>query len=295
MISLESYRIFLTVAREGSFSKGALKLYVTQPAVSQAIGNLEEKCGVRLFNRMARGVSLTSAGRILLEYIEPAFNLIRSGERRLEDIRDMVSGEIRISASDTFCMYYLPPYLDRFRSNYPGIRLNIANKTSAETVEMLKAGEADLGIMNLGSAVDENIQIWKKDTLEYVFIAKKGTLSNEGKWYTPKELSELPLLTLEKGTTTREHLENYFEREGIGFSPEMELGSIELLLRFTSMGMGISCMAVEFLKKSPYEEYMDVLPLTVPIRKRSIGVVTLKSGVVTGAAKAFIGEIAEEL
>lgn len=293
MDGVDAYRIFLEVAREKSFSKAARKLYVTQPAVSQAIGNLEERNGVRLFHRLPRGVALTGEGRMLMEYIEPAFNLINDGERRLREEGSKRSGEVRISASDTFCMYYLPPYLKKFRENYPGIKINIANKTSAETIEMLKSGEADLGIINLGSIADKRIRIWKKEELVSFFIAQKGNDEYMGR-RSPEELADLPMLTLEKGTTTREYLDRYFADAGIAFSPFMELGSVELLLRFTAMGMGISCIAGNFLEKSPYCSQIDIIEPDVPISKRSIGVVTLNSSVITGAAKAFIDIMTEE-
>lgn len=293
MDNIDSYRIFLEVARQGSFSKGALKLYITQPAVSQAINNLEERNGVRLFQRMPRGVVLTNEGRILMEYLEPAFNLIKDAERRLQSARNNKMGEVRISASDTFCMYYLPPYLKKFSRKYPNIRLNIANKTSAETIEVLKSGDADLGIINLGSSPDEKLRIWKKNELESYFIMKRGIRKYDDHT-SPEQLASLPIMTLEKGTTTREHLDQYFEEAGVKFTPFMELGSVELLLRFTSLGMGISCIARDFLEKSPYDKKIDIIRPEVPIRKRSIGVVTLSSSVVSGAAKAFIEVMTEE-
>ena len=294
MNNIDSYRVFIEAARQGSFSKAALKLYISQSAVSQAISSLEEKSGVVLFKRMARGVKLTNDGRMLMEFLEPAFNLIKDAERRLALARDNVFGEVRISASDTFCMYYLPPFLTKFRKKHPGIRLNIANKTTAETIDMLLGGEVDLGIINLTESLDKRIKVWKEEELESYFIVKRGDLSYKVEKYTPRELSYLPIMTLEKGTTTREHLDNYFSEAGISYTPSMELGSVELLIRFTAMGMGVSCIAKEFLEKSPYDKKIDVLRLSVPIRKRSIGVVTLYSSVVTGAAKAFIDVMTEE-
>ena len=293
MNNTDAYRIFMEVAKEGSFSKAARNLYITQPAVSQAISGLEEKNGVRLFYRLPRGVVRTSEGEILMEYIEPALTLINDAERHLHEAGKVQNGEIRISASDTFCMYYLPPYLAGFRKKYPNIRINIANKTSSETIEMLNSGKADLGIINIDGVLDKRILLWKKEELESVFIIKKG--SDELKYKkSPQELANLPLMTLEKGTTTREHLDAYFRNEGVVFKPSMELGSVELLLRFTSIGMGISCISKEFLEKSPYRRNIDVLEAAVPISKRSIGVVTLNRSIITGAAKAFIDLITGE-
>ncbi len=190
-------------------------------------------------------------------------------------------------------MYYLPPYLKKFSKRYPNIRLNIANKTSAETIEVLKSGGADLGIINLGNSPDDKLKIWKKNELESYFIMKRGIRKYDDST-SPEQLANLPIMTLEKGTTTREHLDQYFDEAGIKFKPFMELGSIELLLRFTSMGMGISCIARDFLEKSPYDKKIDIIRPDVPIRKRSIGVVTLNSSVVSGAAKAFIDVMTEE-
>jgi DNA-binding transcriptional LysR family regulator len=99
---------------------------------------------------------------------------------------------------------------------------------------------------------------------------------------------------LEKGTSTRAHIDGYFSKAGLSIEPSIELGSVELLIRFASMGMGMSCVAREFLENSAYRNMVDIVPAQVPVQKRSIGVVTLKGNPISRAAEAFLEIFMEE-
>lgn len=292
--NLEQYKVFYTVAVEKGFSKAAEKLFISQSAVSQSIGQLEEKSGVKLFVRLPRNIRLTKEGEMLLEHVGPAIERIRAGEKRLKDMAVLKIGSVTVSSSDTFCMYLFPSILEKFSKSHPEISMNIANKTSSETRILLDKGEADIGIINLYGKNYENLKIWKKYTINDCFIIKKGTLEKDLKKMSIKEISELNHIMLEKGTSTRAHIDNYFKNAGINIEAGIELGSVELLLKFAAMGMGVSCIAKEFLEKSPYVNMIDIIPIKTPINQRSIGVVTLRGVPVSKAAEAFLGIITEE-
>ena len=120
-IRLELYKIFDKVAKCQSFSKAAKELYMTQPAVSQAIMQLEDELKIRLFTRTPRGVILTNEGKLLFEYTNSAISLLDTGEKKLKESRDLKKGELKIGVSDTISRYYLLPYLERFHKSYPNI------------------------------------------------------------------------------------------------------------------------------------------------------------------------------
>lgn len=269
-------------------------MFISQSAVSQSIGQLEEKSGVKLFVRLPRNIRLTKEGELLLEHVGPAIERIKAGEKHLSDMVALKCGGVTVSSSDTFCMYLFPSILEKFNKSNPEISMKIANKTSSETRMLLDKGEADIGIINLYKNNYENLKIWKKYTINDCFIIKKGTLGTVLKKMSIKEISELNHIMLEKGTSTRAHIDNYFKTAGINIEAGIELGSVELLLKFASMGMGVSCIAREFLEKSPYVNLVDIIPIKTPLNQRSIGVVTLKGVPISKAAEAFLGIIMEE-
>lgn len=275
-------------ATQGSFSKAAEKLFVSQSAVSQSIMQLEDAVGAKLFQRVPRGIELTKEGRMLFEHVEPAVNLIKSGEKRIGELISQRRENIIVSASDTHCMYYLPDILERFKSMNSEIGIVVANKTTSETMNLLKKGEVDIGVVNLPEKTMGNVKIWAKSGLDYCFIAKKGTTEASGALKSPEQIASMPLIMLEKGTGHRSHLEKYLAGSGQEVEPRMELGSIELLIKFAAMGMGVSCVERQFLEKSPYSKDTDIIPVKKPVGKRYIGVITLKGVPLSRPAEAFV-------
>ncbi len=278
---------------QGSFSKAAEILFVSQSAVSQSIMQLENAMGTKLFRRIPRGIELTREGRILLEHVEPAVNLLKSGERRISERISTKNKNVTISASDTHCMYYLPDHLERFKSQNPDVGIIVANKTTLETMNLLKKGEADIGVVNLPDKQIKNVRIWAKSELNHSFIAKKGLTQAVKSRKSPAQIAKMPLIMLEKGTGHRSHLDKYFMDKGLEVEPKMELGSIELLIKFAAMGMGVSCVESEFLRKSPYSHEVEAIPVKKDIGKRYIGVITLKGVPLSGPAEAFVSLITE--
>ena len=108
-ISFELYKIFYHTAKAASFSGAARKLFISQSAVSQAIGNLEDKLGSRLFVRKARSIRLTAEGEVLFKHVEQAYNFIKTAEEKILEIQNLSLGEIRIGIGDTNCRFILIP------------------------------------------------------------------------------------------------------------------------------------------------------------------------------------------
>lgn len=143
-VKLELYRVFHEVARMGNISAAAQNLFISQSAVSQSIKQLEEQLQVRLFSRSTKGVYLTSEGKLLQEYISHALGLIQSGEEKLAQSRQLLTGELIIGASDTVTKTYLLSRLEAFHRDYPDIRIRILNGTSHMVLNYLHAGQVDI-------------------------------------------------------------------------------------------------------------------------------------------------------
>ena len=144
---LSQYRIFYEVARCGNISRAAKELYISQPAISKAIGKLEESLGTRLFLRNSRGVQLTPEGNVLFQHVSDAFDSLSRGEKELKRIHDFHIGQLKIGVSNTLCKYVLLPYLKSFVEKYPHVNITIESQSTAHTLEMLEARKIDIGLV----------------------------------------------------------------------------------------------------------------------------------------------------
>jgi len=286
-MKLDLYKVFVEVAKLKSFSKAAEHLYMTQPAISQSINQLERELDVRLFTRTPRGVTLTNEGQILFEHVNSAINLIDLGETKLMESKKLMSGVLRIGVGDTISRYYLLPFLERFHNMYPNIKLKIINRTTFEICELIKSGEVDIGICNL-PIEDLNLNIKKLMDIHDIFVCGENYVSITEKPLSFHELAKLPLILLEPKSNSRQYVESYILSKGIKIEPEIELGSHDLLLEFARINLGISCVIKEFSKGYLDNKMLFEVKLKEEIPERAIGVCFLKSVSLSSAAMRFV-------
>lgn len=288
-INFELYKVFYHAAKNLNFSKAAENLFISQSAVSQSIKQLEKNLGTKLFFRHSKSMKLTSEGELLFKHIEKAFNFIKSGEKALYAISNMIQGEIRIGASDTICKYFLIPYFKKFHENYPGIKIQITNRPSPVCTELLKKGNIDVAVVNLNKTQDyNNFDIKIVNTIQDVFIAGKKYSDLKGKEISLKELENYPLISLEKNSTTRIYFENLIRENDVKITPEIELGSIDLLVELTKIGLGISFVMETAIKDELDKGSIFALKIKENIPKRSIGIITNSKLPLSPTIKEFI-------
>ncbi|MFH5184992.1 LysR family transcriptional regulator [Paenibacillus sp. TAB 01] len=293
-MNLEWYKVFYQAALTGSLSKAAEALYITQPAVTHSIKQLEQHLGGQLFFRTSKGVQLTEEGRVLFRYIEQAFNFITTGEQKLAELHDLMSGEIKIGAGDTLCRHYLLPYLQSFHARYPDIKIQVTNRTSPETIKLLKEGRIDLGIVHL-PVQEDRIHIRESLVIQDCFAAGESYRELEGRPIPLSELNRFPLILLEQGSSTRAYIDAYAASHGVTLKPEIELGSIDLLAEFAKTGLGIACIIQNFAgpELNAGDAGLFEIRLEPPIPPRKVGIVTLKDVPLSAAAKRFIDRLLE--
>jgi len=289
--SLDSYRIFAEVARRKSFSGAARALYISQPAVSLAIMNLENELGSRLFIRSPKGVTLTYEGKLLHEYVESALNLVNMGESKLAELHNLESGELKIGVGDTISKYFLLPYMVKFHQMYPKINLRVINRTTPDLCSLVKSGEIDLAICNL-PVEDPALKIKKCISIHDVFVCGDRFREACSLPMSLKEIAELPLILLESKSNSRRYVEEYMLSRGVRVKAEIELGSHDLLLEFARFNFGVACVIEEFSRDYLEKGLLWKVELEEPIPKRAIGFCTLKSVPLSPASARFV-EIVE--
>lgn len=289
-IKLDLYKIFCEVAKLGSFSKAAKSLYMTQPAVSQAIMQLESELEIRLFTRTPRGVVLTNEGEILFEYANSAINLINVGEKKIIESKNLMAGELRIGVGDTISRYFLLPFLEEFHSKYPKIKLKVINRTTLELTDLLKSGEVDVAICNL-PVKDSTLEIMELMDIHDIFVCGEKYKDRISIPLSFNEIADLPLILLEPKSNSRLYVEKYILSKGVKIEPEIELGSHDLLLEFARINLGISCVVKEFSKEYLKNKLIYEVKLCEEIPKRAIGVCFLKTVSLSSAATKFVQDL----
>ncbi|HIT34851.1 MAG TPA: LysR family transcriptional regulator [Candidatus Faecousia intestinigallinarum] len=286
-MDLSLYRIFLAVAEEESFVRAAARLYLTQPAVSQAVQRMEKQADTKLFVRSRRGVQLTSEGKILYEHASAAMAMLEAGERQLGRVQSLEAGMLHLGAADTITKEFLLPYLRAFRELHPGIQLQVTNRTSVELVQKVLTGKVDMAIVNLPV---QNSRLRVQPILEVhdIFVAGPAFAHLRGKTLTPAELAALPLAMLERASNSRRYVEDYFSRQGVKLAPQIELGAHGLLPDFAAIGFGLSCVVQELCPRELEEGTVFPVALQPPIPPRSVGACWLAAMELPPAAREFL-------
>lgn len=286
-INYELYKVFYHVASSLSFSETSKQLFISQSAVSQSIKTLEKKIGQPLFIRSTKKVQLTPAGELLLQHIEPAMNLIRRGEEQIQNVNDTRLGQLHISASDTICRYFLVPYIQKFHELYPDVPIRITNATSKSCVDLLEQGKVDIIITNHpNSRMNTSYITQTLTTFQDVFIANPTHFPQVTKEMTFKEISGLPILMLDKNSTTSEYLHQIFLEHRLDLVPAFQLYSNDLLIDLARIGLGIAFIPDYCIKHSSKD--LTVVSTKEKLPPRSLIAATHPSLPLGASAEAFL-------
>ena len=290
MVNLELYRVFYVVAKCGSLTKAAEELYISQPAVSQAIKQLETQLGGKLFNRTHKGMELTeTGGKQIFDTVEKALKLFEDAESQYAELKDTATGIVRICASDTVSTHFLLPYIKEYHEKYPNVNLILQNCTSSETIELLKNNKGDIGFVNLPiDDTDINLSNTVMQ-LHDTFVASQNFKELTEGVIDLKRLQDYPLLMLELSTATRQAIVSFAHSQGVHLHPEIELASLELMVQLAKNGIGIACIPREFVLHELNEEKSLVEIKTNPtLPTRAIGLALPKKENLTFAVREFI-------
>ena len=284
---IEQYRIFNVVAKSQSFSKAAETLFMTQSAVSQSIKQLESSIDMVLFQRTAKGVRLTEAGNILYKYTSSAMELLETGLLKLDALKTLDDGELKIGASDSISTHFLLPHLEMFHKIYPNIKIKIINRVTSETIELLKNGKIDIAFGNL-PIQDDDLEVIECMSVQDTFVAGNDFSNLKDKIFSREEISNLPLILLENKANSRKYVDKVFLESGQVLTPSIELGAHDLLLQLAKINLGVSCVVKEFSQNYIKNKFVFELKQKNPIPKRAIGYCYSKNLPITPTMKEFM-------
>lgn len=287
LTKLENYRVFCKVAQHKSFSGAAQELFLSQPAVSQSVRQMEEQLGMQLFVRSSKKVELTPQGSILYEYASSALGLLESAEQQLSGLQTLGAGQLRLGAGDITARHLLLPALERFHQLYPKVHLSIFNRTSASSLELLHAGRIDAAFVNL-PIEDDRITVHWESPVQDIFVAGQRFAELKDKPLTARQLARLPLIMLEHKANSRVYVQRFFLRQGVELQPEIELASYELMGELARINLGVSCMVRQFCRQELQSGKLFELRLTEPVPARSIGMVSLKGVSLPPSVSRFV-------
>lgn len=270
--NLSQYKIFYEVAKAGNISKAAKELYISQPAISKAIGKLEESLGTRLFLRNSRGVQLTPEGNVLFQHVAAAFDSLSRGEKELKRIHDFHIGQLKIGVSNTLCKYVLLPYLKSFVEKYPHVNITIESQSTAHTLEMLEARKIDIGLVAEPRA-RRGLNFTPVMEIHDGFVCTPAYMENltlrEGP--APDIFKTGNIMLLDRSNMSRKHLDTYLSDRDIEVNQLLEVTDMALLIEFARIGLGIACVILDFVSDDLKNGTLIEVPLDAPIPRRIIG------------------------
>ncbi|MEM8781134.1 MAG: LysR family transcriptional regulator, partial [Cyanobacteria bacterium P01_G01_bin.49] len=297
--TLDQLRILKAIAAEGSFKRAADTLYVSQPAVSLQVQNLEKQLNVPLFDRGGRKAQLTEAGHLLLSYGEKIITLCQETCRAIEDLQNLQGGTLIVGASQTTGTYLLPRMIGLFRQKYPDVAVQLQVHSTRRTSWGVANGQVDLAIIGgeVPAELQEVLKIipYAEDELALILpidhpLAKASTIQKE-------DLYRLNFISLDSQSTIRKVIDKVLTRSAIDtkrLKIEMELNSIEAIKNAVQAGLGSAFVSITAIEKELQMKNLHVASIKDIEVRRTLSVIINPNRYRSKAAEAFIKEILPE-
>jgi DNA-binding transcriptional LysR family regulator len=294
--TLDQLRILKAIATEGSFKRAADSLYISQPAVSLQVQNMERQLDVPLFDRGGRRAQLTEGGHLLLDYGEKILSLCEEACRTLEDLQNLQGGTLIVGASQTTGTYLLPRMIGLFRKHYPEVSVQLHVHSTRRTSWSVANGQIDLAI--IGGSVPNELQdslesvAYAEDELALILptshpLAQVGTIQLD-------DLYKLQFIALDSQSTIRKVIDQVLSHCGLEtdrLKIEMELNSIEAIKNAVQAGLGAAVVSVSAIEKELDMQLLHRAGVEGVVLKRTLSVIYNPVRYRSKAAEAFSQEI----
>ena len=280
-VDISALQAFITVARHQSFSKAAAQMRLTQPAVSKRVAGLENELGTKLFNRIARQVSLTEAGEQLLPRAQELVNQASDMQRYALSLNDDISGTLSVAISHHIALHRMPPILKQFNQLYPGVKLDIRFEESDQALNSVERGDIEFAIITLPSRLPPNLAaetVWT-DQL-HIVIGLGHRLSQSGS-VTLQQLADYSCVLPTADTETHQIIRREFEHAGLGLQVQMNTNNLQSLKMLAVAGIGWS-----LLPETMLDDELQVLDLEQTLT-RKLGLVVHRKRSHSNAAGAM--------
>ena len=290
--TLHQLKVFETVARNGSFTRAAEELLITQPTVSSQVKQLTKSVGLPLFEQIGKSLYLTDAGRELLATCQDVFEKLNNFEIKIADLKGTKQGQLNLAVITT-AKYFVPRLLGPFCQNYPGIDVALKVTNHQEIQQRMLDNRDDLYVV---SNPNTDIDLTSKSFLNnpLVVVARKDHPLATKKNINLKELNDQPFIMREQGSGTRDAIYQLFAKHNISVKVKLELGSNEAIKQAISGGLGISILSEHCLISEGKSGELAVLNFQhFPIKRRWF-VAHLSGKKLSVIAETFLNYLLEE-
>jgi DNA-binding transcriptional LysR family regulator len=291
-VELSELRVFLKVAAERSFSRAAMKLHRTQPAVSQAVRRLEESVGERLFDRATKDASLTDAGRLLRDYAERLLRLSEEAESAVRDLRDLRRGRVLVGANEA-SVHVVLPIIARFRQAHPLVHVDVRRIPARQVGAEVAQGSLDFGVLTFQPA-EPGLGSMVLGQDELVMLVHPSHALAHSREVTLSECARQTVIAHNDPSHVRDRVLRLFEQHHIPANILVSLPSLEGIKRAVAMQMGVALLPRRCAESEIARG--DLVALAMPeIRlRRQVRLIYRKSGERSHASTAFLGLLEEK-
>jgi DNA-binding transcriptional LysR family regulator len=294
--TLDQLRILKAIASEGSFKKAAESLYISQPAVSLQVQNLEKQLSVPIFDRGNRKASFTEEGEVLLRYGIRILSLCDESCRAIEDLRCLNGGTLVIGASQTTGTYLMPRLIGLFRQKYPQIAVQLQVHSTRRISWSVANGQVNLAIIGgkVPPELDNVLQITPYAEDELALILPKLHPFSKLEYIQKEDLYRLRFIALDTQSTIRKVIDQVLKQNGIDstrFKIEMELNSVEAIKNAVQSGLGAAFVSISAIAKElelGILQWVKIEDITI---KRTLSIVVNPNRYRSKASQAFSKEI----
>lgn len=292
-LNFNQLRLFLAVAEHGGVTRAAEAIFVSQPAISKAVHELEREIGVPLLAHVGRRVELTEAGEILADYARRIFALAAEGRQAMDELRGLERGRLAVGASTTIGIYLLPRLMGRYHARHPAIATALDIGNTEQVLAQLRAGALDLALVEGPvTGADLAAEPYLRD--ELVLITAPAHPFAALPEVPLDALAREPFLLREPGSGTREVVARALAERGVEPPVAMELGHTEAIKQAVAAGLGVSILS----RLTVEREVAQGLLATVPIAGLTIGrhflLVRRRGARPSAAAHAWLDVLREE-
>ena len=295
-MDLYKLKSFYTVAKLGSFSRAAEVLYLTQPAVSTQIKDLENEYQTKLFDRIGRDIRLTPAGEILIPYVKNILDLLDESRLSVNVLKKAGEGSVKIGVSELPGARLIPSCLSEFLNTYPKVHVSITAKKSSEISELVKTNKVDIGIIGNSSpeisAGDFKGTTIYKDRIVAALSPDHPLAGKES--LTVKELSNQPLIVSLKNTVSRQAIDKLFHRLNIPYKIAYEIENKSMIKTMIEKNLGISFFSFLEIEKESEYGCLKTLSISDYPFYRYIQIIYHKNKNLSPTQKAFYDFITEK-
>ncbi|MCI8993318.1 MAG: LysR family transcriptional regulator [Eubacterium sp.] len=286
--NFDYYRIFFSAAKHKNITSAANELFLSQPTISRSIQKLEHELGCTLLVRTNQGVELTAEGRLLYRHVEKAVESIETVEEKLMQIKNLEDGMVHICATEMTMQYFLPSFLEKFKTEYPGIRFRLSIGLPKTLFPQLHSGSVDLAVFTTPLAVDGTIALTVLKEYREILIAGEKFCRFTDR---PRHLAELagePFILMQPGTTARNYIEQYFKEHKVSVQSEFDVSMMPVIGPMVQANMGLGFVPPFYVEEQLKQGLVREIELEEELPVRQICLCTSKTYPQSAACKAFI-------